>query len=97
MAKFQLSNKAIADLDSIWLYTLETWSEDQADLYYHEMIKACQDIANHPTNLDKEYKEVMAGLFGRHIHKHYIFYILVEDEVEIVRILHEKMYFGRHF
>ena len=28
MAKYHLSNKAVDDLDSIWLYTLETWSED---------------------------------------------------------------------
>ena len=55
MAKFHLSNKAVKDLDSIWLYTHETWSEYQADLYYHELVKACQDIANHPTYLDKEY------------------------------------------
>ena len=57
MAKFHLSNEAVEDLDSIWLYTLETWSEGQADFYYHELVKACQDIANHPTYLDKEYKE----------------------------------------
>ncbi len=25
MAKYHLSNKAIEDLDAIWLYTLETW------------------------------------------------------------------------
>ena len=93
MAKFHLSNKAVEDLDSIWLYTLETWSEDQADFYYHELVKACQDIANRPTYLDKEYQEIMPGLYGHHIYKHLI---LVEDGVEIVRILHERMDFERH-
>ena len=96
MAKFYLSNKVVEDLDSIWLYTLETWSEDQADFYYHELVKACQDIANHPTYLDKEYKEIMLGLYGHHRYKHLIFYILVEDGVKIVRILHERMDFERH-
>ena len=96
MAKFHLSNEAVEDLDSIWLYTLETWSEDQADFYYHELLKACQDIALHPTYLDKEYKEIMPGLYGHRLYKHLIFYILVEDGVEIVRILHERMDFERH-
>lgn len=96
MAKFHLSNKAVEDLNSIWLYTLETWSEDQADFYYHELVKACQNIANRPTYLDKEYQEIMPGLYGHHIYKHLIFYILVEDGVEIVRILHERMDFERH-
>ncbi|MBO7585159.1 MAG: type II toxin-antitoxin system RelE/ParE family toxin [Bacteroidales bacterium] len=30
MAKIRFSRKAIADLDGIWEYTAETWSEDQA-------------------------------------------------------------------
>lgn len=96
MAKFHLSYEAVEDLDSIWLYTLETWSEDQADFYYHELVKSCQKIANRPTYLDKEYHEIMPGLYGHHIYKHLIFYILVEDGVEIVRILHERMDFARH-
>ena len=97
MAKFHLTNKAVEDLDSIWLYTLETWSEDQADFYYRVLVKACQDIADRPTYLDKEYNEIMPGLFGHHIYKHLIFYLLVDDGVEIIRILHERMDFGRHF
>ena len=96
MARFHLSNEAVEDLDSIWLYTLETWSENQADFYYHELVKSCQKIANRPTYLDKEYKEIMPGLYGHHIYKHLIFYILVEDGVEIIRILHERMDFARH-
>ena len=59
MAKFHLSNKAVDDLDSIWLYTLDTWSETQADLYYHELLKTCQAIANRPIYLDREFKEII--------------------------------------
>lgn len=97
MAKYHLSNKAIEDLDAIWLYTLETWSESQADSYYHDLIEACQDISNHPTYLDKEYREIMAGLYGHHCHKHLIFYIIVEDGIEVERILHERMDIGSKF
>lgn len=31
MAKYRISQKAIADLGGIWKYTAETWSEEQAD------------------------------------------------------------------
>ena len=34
MVKFQLTEKAVQDLNRIWNYTYETWSEDQADDYY---------------------------------------------------------------
>jgi len=91
MAKFHLSNKAVEDLDGIWIYTLETWSEKQADLYYHDLVAACQYVADHPMYLDKEYNEIFSGLFGHRCHKHIIFYFLVDDGVEIERILHERM------
>ena len=29
MAKFYLTNKAVVDLEEIWKYTVETWSENQ--------------------------------------------------------------------
>ena len=91
MAKFHLSNKAVEDLDDIWQYTLETWSESQADTYYYDLVAACQYIAEHPTYLDREYKEILPGLYAHQCHKHLIFYYLVEDDVEVVRILHERM------
>ena len=31
---YSISRKAIEDLENIWLYTLEKWSEKQADRYY---------------------------------------------------------------
>jgi len=34
MAKYELTNKAVADLNGIWEYTFENWSENQADRYY---------------------------------------------------------------
>ena len=37
MAKYGISKKAIADLDSIWNYTTQTWSEEQAVKYYRDI------------------------------------------------------------
>ena len=91
MRKFHLSNKAVEDLDSIWLYTLETWSESQADGYYQDLLSACQYVADHPFYLDKEYSEIMPGLYCHRCRKHLLFYVVVDDSVEIVRILHERM------
>nr|MBR2109993.1 type II toxin-antitoxin system RelE/ParE family toxin [Alistipes sp.] len=33
MAKYHLTNKAVEDLSNIWEYTVDTWSERQADDY----------------------------------------------------------------
>lgn len=86
------SNKAIDDLDSIWLYTFENWSEQQADIYYNEIVNACQSICSSKINTDREYNEIRKGLWCRHCHKHLIFYkYSSENTVEIIRILHERM------
>ena len=48
MTKYQITNKAIIDLEDIWNYTFETWSERQADLYY-EMRK----LSSRPQSLSR--------------------------------------------
>ena len=48
MAEYILTNKAFADLNEIWQYTLEHWSENQADKYYKMLLDSCQDIADNP-------------------------------------------------
>ncbi len=35
MSAYFLTNKAVEDLNGIWEYTFEQWSEQQADRYYH--------------------------------------------------------------
>ncbi len=35
MANYILTNKAVDDLSSIWNYTFDFWSEQQADIYYN--------------------------------------------------------------
>lgn len=32
--KFKITKEALNDLEKIWLYTSETWSEGQADCYF---------------------------------------------------------------
>ena len=92
MAKYHLTNKAVKDLADIWNYTYDTWSERQADEYYNMLIVSCNQIAENPNLLGKRYDEILEGIRGFKTNKHIIFYRIVHDnEVEIVRILHERM------
>ena len=38
MVKIIFTHKAKNDLEEIWQYTYESWSENQADKYYQEII-----------------------------------------------------------
>jgi toxin ParE1/3/4 len=91
MAKYRFTNKAVDDLTQIWNYTLDKWSEDQADKYYHMLLENCKEVACNP-DLGKDYSEVTENLLGFKAGRHIIFYRKIEDnEVEITRILHEQM------
>jgi len=91
MAKVILRQEAIDDLNDIWAYTFEEWSEKQADKYYSALEFACIQIGKNP-ELGKEYEEINGNLLGLRTGKHIIFYqIITKDEIEIIRILHERM------
>jgi toxin ParE1/3/4 len=91
MAEFKFTRKAIQDLSEIWEYTLETWSEKQADKYYKLIIESCVELAKNPEK-GKNYFQIHPGLFGQNASKHIIFYRrLDKSKIEITRILHEQM------
>ena len=91
MVKYELTNKAVADLNEIWEYTLENWSENQADRYYDMLLGIFQDIADNP-ELGKNYDGIKSDLFGLKANRHVIFYRKSEiNPIEITRILHERM------
>ena len=46
MAKYDITKEAREDLFRIWEYTVDTWSEDQADKYYAVLTSALEKIAS---------------------------------------------------
>ena len=91
MAKVHFTNKAIEDLESIWKYTVKTWSVNQAEIYYGLLIDSCQKLATEPT-LGKSYEVVEQHVLGFKTGQHLIFYrIVAAQEIEVIRILHGMM------
>ena len=91
MAKYHFTNKAVEDLTEIWNYTLEAWSEKQADKYYDLLLFSCNELAKNP-NLGKNYELITEGMLGYRSGEHIIFYSIVsKNEIEVARILHGMM------
>ena len=63
MVKFYLTKKAVEDLNDIWNYTVENWSENQAEIYYSLLINSCQVLENNP-NQGKSYELVERNVLG---------------------------------
>ncbi len=92
MANYHLTNKAVEDLANIWEYTVDMWSEQQADNYYNALINSCHKITENPRFYGTKYEEIADGLLGYRSGRHIIFYrILTNGDILIIRILHQRM------
>ena len=91
MANYVLSNKAVLDLSAIWEYTVETWSERQADKYYYMLLDSCQELAEGKIS-GKIYPEIHPEILGFKTGQHVLFYRQISSsKIEIARILHVQM------
>lgn len=90
--KCKISHLASQDLESIWLYTFENWSLEQADRYFNLLMDEIEYISNKPESGD-DFSHVRKGYLRSRIKSHFIFYKInkKKSQVEIIRILHQRM------
>jgi toxin ParE1/3/4 len=94
MPNYKIREKALEDLESIWLYTLDTWSEKQAN-YYLNLIFQEIELISSSKETGISIQKIRNGYFYTKVKSHLIFYI-VTDKVEVVRILNQKMDLEKH-
>ena len=87
---YLISKKAVADLDEIWFYTVEKWSLAQADRYYSLIFDEIDHICEHPT-FGRLMDHIRKGYRASKVKSHLIFYRVIGETIEIIRILHERM------
>lgn len=87
---FIISKKAVADLEDIWLYTSEKWSVEQADRYYNLLFDEINYICKNST-AGRSMEHVRNDYRASKVKSHLIFYRVVNNAVEVIRILHERM------
>ncbi len=87
---FVISKKAVADLEGIWLYTAEKWSVNQADRYYKLVFDEINYICKNSSS-GKSMEHVRKGYRASKVKSHLIFYRVLNETIEVIRILHERM------
>lgn len=70
MAEYIISEKAQADLSDIWNYTVETWSENQADRYMRLLFGELDKITLDSYHVGQSYEYVRRGYRGLRAGKH---------------------------
>jgi toxin ParE1/3/4 len=89
---YKISVKASEDIENIWLYTFENWSQEQADRYVNLIFNEIEYLAKSPES-GKDFSHFRKNYRCSKVKSHIIFYRYFEkqDEIEIIRILHQRM------
>jgi len=91
MAKYRVSKEAENDLKNLWHYTAQKWSIKQAEIYIKLLLEEFKRLTKNPYN-ERNYSGVRKDYFGTKVKSHVVFFkIALKNEIEIIRVLHEKM------
>ena len=91
MAEYIISEKALEDLNNIWIYTAENWSVEQANRYYNLIVDEIEYVSENLENA-KDFEKVRKNYKYSKVNSHLVFYKKTKNtEMEVVRILHERM------
>lgn len=90
MLRYRLTPTAKSDLTDIWNYTVETWGEKQAENYLQDIEDKLNQLGVNP-ELGKQRPEIAPGYYAFPVRKHIIFYLISENHIDIIGILHGRM------
>ncbi len=84
--KFEIAELARADLKAIWTYFAE-FNQNSADKFMRRLAKKFQLLADNP-KLGRSHDEILLDLRSFPYKNYTIFYLPIENGVEIYRVLH---------
>lgn len=93
---YKLSNLAAEDFAGIFEYTLINYGISQADNYTESLDNTLIMLVESPY-IGREYPEISRGVRRFDHRQHAIFYRMREEDLFIIRILHQQMEPMSHF
>ena len=91
MTEYIISEKALEDINNIWIYTAENWSVEQADRYYNLIIDEIEYIVD-KFDMARDFGKIRKSYKYSKVKSHLIFFKKDKtNEIEVVRVLHERM------
>ena len=84
---------AAAELRAIGKSTKARWGDRQAELYVAELRDRIKSLREFPLRFP-EFGSERPGLRKMTCDHHVVFYLVTDETIEVVRILHEAMDFG---
>ncbi len=94
-ARVRLTAKAKQDLQEIYDFSFHEFGEDKADAYLLGLDEKLRLLASNP-DLGRHIDHVRAGYFRFEYVSHSVFYRRIQDGIQIVRVLHQRMNYRLH-
>ncbi len=96
MVGYIINEKALEDLNDIYIYTARRWSVEQADFYYNSILNEIGNVVQDFDNA-RELFSIRRNYRFSKVYSHLIFFSKNDQaEIEVIRILHQKMDFKTH-
>ena len=91
MSAYIINEKALEDINNIWIYTAENWSVEQADRYYNLIFDEIEYIVGN-FEMARDFGKIRKSYRYSKVKSHLIFFKKDKNnEIEVVRVLHERM------
>jgi len=89
VSKFTVSKAASTDIRGIARYTQDTWGRDQRRRYLDGLNEKFEVLASMP-EMAAERRDFQPPVRIHHYEKHLIIYVITDDGILIVRVLHQS-------
>ena len=90
MPTYKLTPLAMDDLREIWRYGAATWGLEPTEAYGEKILDAFEFLAENP-HAGLSIEHIRVGYKRHPVGSHLIFYRVIGQGVEVVRILHQRM------
>jgi toxin ParE1/3/4 len=91
MSSYIIREQALGDINKIWIYTARNWSVEQADRYYTLIFDEIEYIVAN-FEMARDFGTVRKDYRCSKVKSHLIFFKKSKNnEIEVVRVLHERM------
>lgn len=95
MARYRLSGKADSDIENIAETSIGQWGLARAETYLLGLHETFLQLAKFP-EMGRDASHIRPGYLYIKTASHVVFYQQAGSGILIIRILHERMNFGRH-
>lgn len=93
--RLRVAAAAARDVTQIAVYSRRKWGTDVAVRYALGLWRAVDQIRRHPS-IGTDCGEIIEGVRRYRFRSHAIYYVILDDSVRIIRVLHVRMSPTRH-